>query len=171
MCIWGSPAPRRYLRSRSSFRMTMLEPPAPAEGRFDGTTFVFPIRVYYEDTDFSGVVYHASYLRFMERARSEFLRAAGTPHQAMQALEPPLFWAVHRMTIDFTKPARVEEALLVRTKALELAGARLKLDQAVCRGAEVLVKAEVEVCVIDFDGRPRRVPDTVRRALIGFVPS
>jgi acyl-CoA thioester hydrolase len=151
--------------------MTTPSPPEPASGCFDGQAFVFPLRVYYEDTDFSGVVYHASYLRFMERGRSEFLRAAGAPHQAMLGGEPPLFWAVHRMAIDFAKPARVDEALQVRTRALELAGARLKLDQAVCRAAEILVKAEVEVCVVTGDGRPRRVPEAVRRKLQTFVQS
>ena len=151
--------------------MMTPSPSEPASGCFDGQAFVFPLRVYYEDTDFSGVVYHASYLRFMERGRSEFLRAAGAPHQAMLGSEPPLFWAVRRMTIDFAKPARVDEALHVRTKALELAGARLKLDQAVCRATEILVKAEVEVCVVTGDGRPRRVPEGVRRKLQTFVQS
>jgi acyl-CoA thioester hydrolase len=149
--------------------MTMLDAPEPAAGRFDGQAFVFPIRVYYEDTDFSGVVYHASYLRFMERGRSEFLRAAGAPHQEMLAAVPPLFWAVRRMAIDFAKPARVDEALTVRTQALELAGARLRLAQVIRRATDMLVKADVEVCVITFDGRPRRVPEPIRGKLQAFV--
>ena len=144
-------------------------PPQPAAGSFDGPAFVFPLRVYYEDTDFSGLVYHASYLRFMERGRSEFLRAAGAPHQAMLDADPPLFWVVRRMAVDFAKPARVEETLNVRPRALEVAGARLRLDQAVLRAADILVKAEVEVCVIAADGRPRRVPEDVRRKLQPFV--
>lgn len=151
--------------------MTTARVPEPAAGIFEGQAFVFPLRVYYEDTDFSGVVYHASYLRFMERGRSEFLRAAGAPHQAMLEGDPPLFWAVRRMVVDFNRPARVDEALNVRTKALELAGARLRLDQAVCREAEILVKAEVEVCVVTAEGRPRRVPELVRKKLQSFVPS
>jgi acyl-CoA thioester hydrolase len=149
--------------------MTTPSPPELAAGSFDGQAFVFPLRVYYEDTDFSGLVYHASYLRFMERGRSEFLRAAGAPHQAMLGAEPPLFWVVRRMAVDFAKPARVDEALNVRTRALELAGARLRLDQAVCRAADILVKAEVEVCVVASDGRPRRVPEDVRRKLQAFI--
>jgi acyl-CoA thioester hydrolase len=151
--------------------MTIASPREPAAGAFDGPAFVFPLRVYYEDTDFSGVVYHASYLRFMERGRSEFLRAAGAPHLAMLESEQPLFWAVRRMAVDFDRPARVDEALVVRTRALELAGARLRLDQAVCRASEILVKAEVEVCVVTRDGRPRRVPDAVRSKLQTFVQS
>jgi len=144
-------------------------PLEPAAGRFEGQAFVFPVRVYYEDTDFSGVVYHASYLRFMERGRSEFLRAAGTPHQAMLEGELPLFWAVHRMNVAFNRPARVDEALHVRTKPLELAGARLRLDQAVLRASDILVKAEVEVCIVTAEGKPRRVPEMVREKLQRFV--
>ena len=151
--------------------MTTARPPEPAAGIFDGQAFVFPLRVYYEDTDFSGVVYHASYLRFMERGRSEFLRAAGAPHQAMLGGDAPLFWAVRRMAVDFNRAARVDEALIVRTKALELAGARLRLDQAVCRAAEILVKADVEVCVVTAEGKPRRVPELVRKKLQAFVQS
>ena len=151
--------------------MTTARQPEPAAGIFEGQAFVFPLRVYYEDTDFSGLVYHASYLRFMERGRSEFLRAAGAPHQAMLGGDPPLFWAVRRMAVDFNRPARVDEALTVRTKALELAGARLRLDQAVCRAAEILVKADVEVCVVTAEGKPRRVPELVRKKLQAFVQS
>jgi acyl-CoA thioester hydrolase len=143
--------------------------PEPPGGWFEGRTHVFPVRVYYEDTDFSGVVYHANYLRFMERGRSEFLRLAGAGHQGMLEGSEPLVWAVRRMSIDFAKPARMEEALTVRTTVLELAGARMRLDQAVLRGAETLVKAEVEVCVITLDGRPRRVPDSTRKKLEFFL--
>ena len=142
---------------------------APAAGWFDGKTFFFPVRVYYEDTDFSGVVYHASYLRFMERGRSEFLRASGVPHQAMLSLPEKLVWAVRRMKVDFLKPARVDEALAVRTRVREVMGARMRLDQAVLRDEEVLVGAEVEVCVITLDGKPRRVPDAVRHTLESFL--
>jgi acyl-CoA thioester hydrolase len=143
----------------------------PSGGWFEGTTHVFPVRVYYEDTDFSGVVYHANYLRFMERGRSEFLRLSGAGHQGMLAGAEPLVWAVRRMTTDFRKPARMEEALTLRTMVLELAGARMRLDQAVLRGSDVLVQAEVEVCTITLDGRPRRVPDSTRKKLEFFLKS
>ena len=156
--------------------MTNPDPPGqlasePSGGWFEGKTHVFPLRVYYEDTDFSGVVYHANYLRFMERGRSEFLRLAGAGHQGMLTAAEPLVWAVRRMQIDFARPARMEEALSVRTFVLELAGARMRLDQAVLRGAQTLVKAEVEVCVITLDGRPRRVPDSTRKKLEFFLES
>ena len=141
----------------------------PTGGWFEGRTHVFPVRVYYEDTDFSGVVYHANYLRFMERGRSEFLRMSGAGHQDMFAGTNPLVWAVRRMMIDFDRPARMEDALTVRTSVLDLAGARMRLNQSVARMSDILVKATVEVCIITLDGRPRRVPDSTRKKLEIFL--
>jgi acyl-CoA thioester hydrolase len=141
----------------------------PPGGRLEGKTHLFPVRVYYEDTDFSGIVYHANYLRFMERGRSEFLRLVGAGHQGMLAFPEPLVWAVRRMTVDFRKPARMEEALTVRTQVLELAGARMRLDQAVLKDGEVLVGADVEVCIITMGGKPRRIPDSTRKKLEFFL--
>ena len=143
----------------------------PTGGWFEGKTHVFPIRVYYEDTDLSGFVYHASYLRFMERGRSEFLRIAGAGHAGMMEAPEPLVWVVRRMDIGFLRPAKIEQALTVRTSVLELAGARMRLDQAVMRGEEPLVKAELEVCIVALDGRPRRVPDSTRKKLEFFLES
>jgi acyl-CoA thioester hydrolase len=141
----------------------------PTGGWFEGPTHVLPVRVYYEDTDFSGVVYHANYLRFMERGRSEFLRISGAGHQGLFAGSEPLVWAVRRMMIDFDRAARMEDALTVRTSVLELAGARMRLDQSVARMGDILAKATVEVCVITLDGRPRRVPDSTRKKLEIFL--
>jgi len=143
----------------------------PGAGWLEGKTHVFPVRVYYEDTDFSGVVYHANYLRFMERGRSEFLRLVGAGHQSLLTATDPLVWAVRRMSVDFIRPARVEEALTVRTRVIEVAGARMRLEQAVLRGADTLIKAQVEVCTITLDGRPRRVPDSTRQKLEFFLES
>jgi acyl-CoA thioester hydrolase len=141
----------------------------PGAGWLEGKTHVFPVRVYYEDTDFSGVVYHANYLRFMERGRSEFLRLVGAGHQSLLTATDPLVWAVRRISVDFIRPARVEEALTVRTRVIEVAGARMRLEQAVLRGADTLIKAQVEVCTITLDGRPRRVPDSTRQKLEFFL--
>jgi acyl-CoA thioester hydrolase len=138
--------------------MTSPDPRGPSEGWFDEKTFVFPIRVYYEDTDLSGVVYHATYLRFMERGRSEFLRAGGMRHQGMLDAAEPLVWAIRRVSIDFEKPARVDEALAVRTEVMNLTRARMWLRQTICRGSNVLTRAEVEACVITLGGKPRRIP-------------
>ena len=143
----------------------------PSGGWFEGKTHVFPLRVYYEDTDLSGFVYHASYLRFMERGRSEFLRIAGVGHAGMLEAAEPLVWVVRRMDIGFQRPARIEQALTVRTGVAELGGARMNLDQAVMRGQETLVKAAVEVCIVTLDGRPRRVPDSTRKKLEFFLGS
>lgn len=142
---------------------------APAAGWFEGRSFVFPVRVYYEDTDFSGVVYHASYLRFMERGRSEFLRSSGVRHRGLLAAEEPLVWAVRRIAIDYRKPARVDDALLVRTSVEELGGARMRLAQSVARDDVALVSADVDVCVITLDGRPRRMPAAVAERLRAYL--
>ncbi|HXJ02984.1 MAG TPA: tol-pal system-associated acyl-CoA thioesterase [Micropepsaceae bacterium] len=141
----------------------------PGSGWLDGRVHLFPVRVYYEDTDFSGVVYHANYLRFMERGRSEFLRLVGAGHQGMLGNAEPLVWAVRRINVDFLKPARMEDALIIRTEVLELAGARMQLHQTVLRGTLPLVTAKVEVCVITLDGRPRRVPNSTRKKLEFFL--
>src|SRR5437016_5228945 len=124
-----------------------MSPTANLDGEIRDGRHHMQVRVYYEDTDFSGVVYHASYLRFMERGRSEFLRALDAGHGGMFAADEPLVWAVRRMSIDFSRPARLEDALEIRTVALHLAGARMQLEQRIYRRGEELVNAAVEVCV------------------------
>jgi len=141
----------------------------PARGWLEHKTYVFPIRVYYEDTDFSGIVYHANYLRFMERGRSEFLRDCGLGHRTILDAPESLVWAVRRMTIDFLHPARVEDALTIRTNVVELTGARMHLHQSVVKDADILVKAAVEVCTITLEGRPRRIPDPMRKQLEFYI--
>lgn len=121
------------------------------------------IRVYYEDTDFSGLVYHASYLRFMERARTEMLRALGLDQKALAegAAGAPIFFVVRSMDIDFRRPATMDDELTVETEALELGGASLSLEQRVLRQAELLVNAKVTVVCVEA-GRARRLPPEVR---------
>lgn len=121
----------------------------------------FPVRVYYEDTDFSGVVYHASYLRFMERGRTEMLRALGI-EQANLAFG----FAVRAMQIDYLKPARMDDELTIETSTRSIGGATLDLDQRVLRGEEVLVTASVRVACI-AEGRPARLPKDIRAKLEG----
>ena len=149
--------------------MTKTDAREPSTGWFEGKAFVFPVRIYYEDTDLSGVVYHAGYLRFMERGRSEFLRAAGLRHQGMLEADEPLVWAVRRLTIDYAKPARVDEAVTVKTEVREVTGVRMRLRQSLWRGPDRLTEAEVEVCVITLEGRPRRIPAPIAAALHGFL--
>ena len=123
-----------------------------------------PIRVYYEDTDFSGVVYHASYLRFMERGRTEFLRALGVEQGAAQASDAPGF-AVRAMSIDFLKPARMDDMLDIETRVTALSGASLQMRQNVLRGADVLVTASVKLACVRA-GRAVRLPAGLHAKLL-----
>ena len=126
------------------------------------------MRVYYEDTDFSGVVYHASYLRFLERGRTELLRAAGLDQSALAARADGLVFAVRRMTIDYLRPARMDDMLAVETRLREVRGASVGMAQRIRRGGENLVEAEVLVATLS-GGRPLRIPPQVRRALAGVT--
>ena len=142
---------------------------APHSGRFEGTTHILPVRVYYEDTDFSGIVYHASYLRFMERGRTDFLRLAGLSQGALWEGEDKCAFVVHKMNIEFVKPARVDDALTVRTQFSAKGGVRLIGTQSILRDTETLVRASVEVVAIDERGRPRRASERLRAALQAFI--
>ena len=106
------------------------------------------VRVYYEDTDFSGVVYHANYLRFLERGRTETLRDAGLDHATLFAADPPVALAVARMEIDFRRPARMDDLVEVETRVAALAGASLTMHQRLMRGDDVLVEATVRVAAV-----------------------
>jgi acyl-CoA thioester hydrolase len=122
------------------------------------------IRVYYEDTDFSGVVYHASYLRFMERGRTELLRDLGIHQQAIHEGEAPFAFVVRAMNIEFLKPARMDDVLTIETLAKEVKGASAVLAQRVLRGEEELVTADVRVAAV-AEGKPVRLPARMREAL------
>jgi acyl-CoA thioester hydrolase len=127
-----------------------------------------PVRVYYEDTDFSGVVYHASYLRFMERGRTNYLRLLGADQRALfeaAAKEAPGFaFVVRSMQIDFRKPARMDDVLEIMTVPLEVKGASLVLHQRVTRADELLVEATVQVAFVSGD-RARPIPKALRAAM------
>ncbi len=120
----------------------------------------FPLRVYYEDTDFPGVVYHASYLRFFERGRTEFIRSCGIDQQALHR-ETGVYFVVRRMAVDWLKPALMDDELVVETKAVKFGGASMELSQRILRGDEVLTTAEVLVVILK-EGRPTRLPDSIR---------
>ena len=127
------------------------------------------IRVYYEDTDFSGVVYHASYLRFMERGRTELLRDLGIHQQAIHSGDTdhkPFAFVVRGMNIEFLKAAKMDDVLVVETSAKEVKGASAILVQRVLRGEEVLVTADVRVAAV-ADGKAARLPVEVREKLAG----
>jgi acyl-CoA thioester hydrolase len=133
----------------------------------DGRHFL-PVRVYYEDTDFSGVVYHASYLRFMERGRTNYLRLLGADQRGLfEAVEreaPGFAFVVRSMTIDFRKPARMDDVLEVATAPFEVKGASVVLHQIVARGDETLVEATVQVAFVS-GGRARPIPKPLRLAM------
>lgn len=120
-------------------------------------------RVYFEDTDFSGRVYHARYLHFMERGRSDYLRLLGIHHRELA--EKGLSFAVSHMTIDFLEPASIDDVLTVRTSTRETGGARIVLRQEIFRDGERLVAATVTVALIGPEGRVVRVPPAIRAAL------
>ena len=134
-------------------------------GHFRGKTHVFPLRVYYEDTDFSGFVYHASYLRFLERGRTEMLRALDVHQGEIHAGEAPFVFVVRAMQIDFLKPARMDDVVVVETRAKEVGGASMILSQKLLRGVETLVSADVRVAVV-AGGKPARLPKDIRAKLI-----
>jgi acyl-CoA thioester hydrolase len=141
----------------------------PSAGRFDGRSHLLPVRIYYEDTDFTGIVYHANYLRYFERGRSDFLRLAGIHHSALLAGAEPLGFAVNRMELNFQKPARIDDALTVRTLFETMKGPRIFIAQQLERSGEILVTARVEVCCISLTGRPRKPPILLLEGLKPFL--
>ena len=116
----------------------------------------YQIRVFYEDTDFSGYVYHANYLKYCERARSDYLRVIGVDQNAMFA--NGLAFVVRRMDCEFLRTCKFEDVLDVETRLLDMGGARFELAQLVKRGEEQLFAAKVTVAIIDGQGRPKRIP-------------
>ena len=126
------------------------------------------VRVYYEDTDFSGIVYHASYLRFMERGRTNYLRLIGADHRALfeqAAAEAPGFaFVVRHMDIAFRKPAFMDDVLTILTAPEEVKGASITLHQKVMRGDDLIVEAHVQVAFVS-GGRARPIPKSLRIAM------
>ncbi len=142
----------------------MSEPPP---GVFDGTAHVYPLRVYYEDTDAAGIVYYANYLRFAERARTEMMRSLGLNHSGMMAEEGVVF-AVRHCTADFLAPARLDDWLEVVTRITGLRGASLGMEQWVRRDGADLVRMSLKLACMTLAGRPSRIPATLRAHLEEF---
>jgi acyl-CoA thioester hydrolase len=139
--------------------------PVPTAGVTEGREHVLPVRVYYEDTDLTGVVYHANYLRYFERGRSDFLRVTGVTHASLLELENPAAFAVTRMSVEFRAAARIDDALEVRTLFESTRGVRLNFAQRILRHQTLIASAAVEVVCIDAQGRPRRPPKEVVEAV------
>jgi acyl-CoA thioester hydrolase len=143
----------------------MSAPSPPLDGEIHSGRHIMSIRVYYEDTDFSGIVYHANYLRFMERGRTNHLRLMGAEQHALfaeaQAETPSFAFVVRSMQIDYLKPARMDDVLDVVTWPMMVKGASITLAQEVRRGEQVLVKAQVRVAFIS-EGKAQPIPKALR---------
>ena len=129
----------------------------PAGGRFEGREHLFPLRVYFEDTDLSGVVYHANYLRYMERARSDMLRVAGIDQRAVHEAGEGAY-AIVDLAIRYRAPARLDDALIVASRVIRASPASVVIHQTVRRGSLVLTEAEVTAALVAPSGRPKRQP-------------
>jgi acyl-CoA thioester hydrolase len=140
-------------------------------GRIEGETHILPIRVYFEDTDAAGVVYHANFLKFCERGRSDFIRLLGIDHQSLANPErgEAAVFVVRRIEIDYLKPGRLDDVLEVVTHCLEVGSASLALGQEVRRAETVLARAKVSVVLVSATGKPQRLGELVRGALQRFV--
>jgi acyl-CoA thioester hydrolase len=124
----------------------------------------FPIRVYYDDTDAGGMVYHANYLVFAERARSEFLRSIGVEQGALLQNENRLF-VVHRLKADYKAPGRLDDALIVESTVIKLQGARIEFIQNITRDGKILVTLGVEIAFISSEGVPKKIPESLIKKL------
>lgn len=136
----------------------MIRPLTAAEAAYE-----LPVRIYFEDTDAGGIVYHANYLRYAERARTEWMRALGYDHRRLAA-EHGLLFAVARSELDFVAPARLDDALVVRTRLHRFSGVRLELEQQVCRDDTLLCRVLITLALVDQTSlRPKRLPEALRQ--------
>ena len=122
-------------------------------------------RIYYEDTDFPGFVYHANYLKFCERGRSDFLRLLGIHHHQLHDAGNGAGFVVRRMVCEFMRPVRIDDIIEVSTGLVEARGARMQLDQQISRNEEILFEAQVTAALVDGRGRPARFPSDMLKAL------
>ena len=137
-------------------------------GTFDGKTHILPIAVYYEDTDLSGVVYHANYLRYMERGRTEFFRLAGISRANLDDEEPSA-WALRRITVEYHRPARLDDRIAVHSVLTAVSGVRMNVLQKIFCGEMLLVEGRIEACITTLTGKPRRLPKMVAETLAPFL--
>jgi acyl-CoA thioester hydrolase len=137
-------------------------------GQIDGKTHNLPIRIYYEDTDVGGIVYYANYLKFAERARTEMLRLVGV-NQSEMANRYGLVFAVRACTVEFLRPARLDDLIEVRSRLVKLAAATISAAQAVWRGSDELARIDLRVACIRQNGRPARIPAAIRTILEPYI--
>ncbi len=137
--------------------MAPQDPPTPVSGRFSAGVHSYPVRIFFEDTDAGGLVYHANYLRYMERARSDMLRLAGIDQRgAMESGEG--VYAVTRATIAYRRPARLDDDLIVVSRIADISAASVTIEQNVVRGGNLITEGEVTVAFLSSTGRPKRQP-------------
>lgn len=136
-------------------------------GELTSEGHTLPVRIYFEDTDFSGVVYHARYLHFFERGRSDFLRLKGVHHNELQkgVYGEPLFFVVKGMTLDFVQPAKIDDVVHVTTRIESIKGVRVLMKQFIQRENQLIATADVTVVLINENGRPKRLGDELIQAL------
>jgi len=123
-------------------------------------------RIYFEDTDITGIVYHANYVKYFERGRTEALRASFSDLGALMHTDDPCTFAVAGMEISFKRPAKLDDVITVETTLASAKGAKMVFDQKIYRGEELLAEAEVKVAVITLDGRPRRMPEAMAKRMV-----
>jgi len=141
-------------------------------GRIEGAKHILPVRVYHEDSDFTGLVYHANYLKFCERGRSDFVRLAGLSQTGLfagEGVQEPSAFVVRHMDVDFLKPARMDDVLEIITSVDEIGGAAMTLLQEVTRDKCVLARLRVKIVLVGESGKPKRLGELVRASLERFV--
>lgn len=146
----------------------MTSHPAPPSGLFEGRLHLFAVRAYFEDTDLSGVVYHANYLRWFERARSDFVRLLGIDQRAVNEAGEGAF-AVTELTIRYAAPARLDDAVLIETTCEELGAASCRMLQRAFKDGALLAQARLRIGFVAPNGRPRRMPQGWRAAFATIV--
>ncbi len=138
----------------------------PLSGVIEAGEHRLRVRVYYEDTDFTGLVYHANYLKFFERGRSDYLRLLGVHHHELKAHEDQIAFAVRHLEIQFLSPARIDDVVTVSTRLTGMRGAQFFLEQVCARDDVKLCEGRLNIVCIDGEGRPRRLPKAFADALI-----
>ena len=141
----------------------------PREGRLADGVHLYPVHIYYEDTDAGGVVYYANYLKFAERARSEAIRALGASHGRLRD-ESGIVLAVHKLAAEYLTPARLDDELVVQTRVLRASGAAIELEQTIARAGTRLFAMTCTVVCVAKSGRPTRLPPSLAAAATQFDP-
>jgi acyl-CoA thioester hydrolase len=154
---------------KSRIERAPMTNPLPTTGIFAGQLHHFPVRIYYEDTDLSGLVYHANYLRYMERARSDWIGQLGMDQRGNLEAPEPLFFVVAELTIRYIRPAKLGDALVVTSTLTGLGGASMTVSQGIACNTTQLTDAAVRIGFVGADGRPRRLPKPLHGAMSALL--